>query len=84
MIANLQPYLDYKESGLAPKGRLNTSPGQRPGSTDHTHIQALKGRANGRWWVALSGLGSLRPIFPGRGPGLVWDCPVGARNGGPQ
>jgi hypothetical protein len=32
-------------------------------------------------WAALSGLDSFPVFYPGRCPGLVWLCPVGAQEG---
>jgi len=68
----------------APTGRPQASLGQRPRCGSRQDTGALKGRSNGggRFWNAPSGLNSFSIANPGRCPGLVWLCPVGAQEGG--
>lgn len=78
-----QPSGRFRRS-KAPTGRFYTSPGQRPGFTATPIIEALKGRTKAwhRDWNAPSGLDFHFTSYPGRCPGLVWICPVGAQEGG--
>ncbi len=68
----------------APTGRYHYSPGQRPGSTATPPIPAPTGRPNARHRVcpAPSGLNPFSMAYPGRCPGLAWNCPVGAQERG--
>ena len=70
------------QSSKAPTGRFNSSLGQRPRSRVTPPIPAPTGRPNARHrvWSALSGLDSFPVFYPGRCPGLVWICPVGAQD----
>ena len=74
----------------APKGRPHTSLGQRPRHRTTNDSPALKGRPirgakrcppERRPWAAPTGLELFNTADPGRCPGLVWNCPVGAQEG---
>ncbi len=70
---------DRAHAGIRANGAPYASPGQRPGFSRPSQIQALKGRSNSpRDWAALLGLGCFYTPTPGALPWAGMDRPVGA------